>query len=192
MQNNKLITQEALLRRPCQPCKTVAEGLRVGRELLDFIRRYNRERPTTSAAGLAAIQLGILKKVCVITTDVKKPLVLVNPRIVAASSTLIPWEESCISLPRKRAWTMRHAWVDVEADNLAETHKFGAFFPGFGNDGLDRRKLLEAVCVQHEIAHCESLLMMDFQETKNFFTVLTEKAKACLTTSSGSLGVSVA
>lgn len=173
--NRKLVKQETLLRRPCEPCSSVAEGLRIGRELLDFVRKYNRERLTSSAAGLAAPQLGILKQVCVITLDPKRPLVLVNPTVMGASARLVPWEESCISLPGKRVWTMRHTWVEVQALNFG-AQTFGLKF-SIGPKH-ERKKLLESVCAQHEIAHCLGLLIDDFQNEETFHEVV--ERKGCL------------
>lgn len=167
----RLITNEADLRRPCEPCRTVAEGLRIGRELLDFCKRYNREQVRYSAAGLAAIQLGILKRVCMVLTNPKVPLVLVNPRIVNASQTRIPWTETCISLPRQKTNTYRHNWVVVEADNLAQPYQSGRDIVLCSAMSRQFQKMfLEAVCLQHEIGHVESKLMTDFQEDKDFWT----------------------
>jgi peptide deformylase len=164
---NVLVTDERLLRRPCQPCHSVTEGLRIGRELLAFVHEYNRKNLTVSAAGLAAPQLGILKRVCVITLNPKVPLVLVNPTIVAHSDTQVPWQESCISLPGKKVWTRRYTWVEVHADNFGfqKTERFGLSEPK-GVEPMDRRKLLEAVVAQHEISHLNGEIITDFEETQ--------------------------
>ncbi len=102
--------------------------------------------------GLAAPQIGVLKRVCVI--DVKEQIVLINPRIVEKSKEKFQFAESCLSYPKKRVKTERYVDITVEADN----HEGQLFFSA---DSKDIKDVLECVCVQHEIDHLNGITMFD-------------------------------
>ena len=69
-----IITEEAQLRVLCEEVKTIEEGEEIGAQLLKELTE------SENGIGLAANQVGINKRVCVV--NVKEPLVLINPRIV--------------------------------------------------------------------------------------------------------------
>src|SRR5688500_6606035 len=100
----ELITDENLLRQPCSPV-SVGEGLRLGRQLHTFLLRLNKEKLTRRAVGLAAPQVGIYKRVCVIVYN--QPLTLVNPRITKQGKMYVETLEECLSLPGKQVLTSR-------------------------------------------------------------------------------------
>lgn len=103
--------------------------------------------------GLAANQIGIDQRVCVV--DVIEPFYLVNPEIVDAQGET-PFVEACLSFPGEPLNTRRHVRVTVEADNYASPLTFGPNPEGFSADtvdDLDDPELLESVAVQHEIDH---------------------------------------
>ena len=68
-----IITEETQLRILCEEVKTIKEGEEIGAQLLKELTE------TKQGIGLAANQIGINKRVCVV--NVKEPLVLVNPTI---------------------------------------------------------------------------------------------------------------
>jgi len=161
----KLITDIALLRRPCQKV-SVANGLQTGKKLFSFIDYYNRTEHD-KAIGLAAPQLGILQEIAVINYK-KTRLVLVNPRIVEHSQVKFGATERCLSLPGQKVNTFRYSWVRISCDNWPLARVFGSL----AEDGSpvlmseDDRTL--CVALQHEISHLSEdvnkRLIIDFTE----------------------------
>ncbi|MCK0196039.1 peptide deformylase [Ancylobacter sp. 6x-1] len=103
--------------------------------------------------GLAAIQVGVPERV--ITIDVsregedKKPLLLINPEVVAESDERSVYQEGCLSIPEYYEDVERPARVTVRYMDIdGETREIEA-------DGL------LATCVQHEIDHLNGVLFID-------------------------------
>ena len=141
-----IITEEAKLRLICEEVKTVKEGEEIGAQLLKELTE------SENGIGLAANQIGINKRVCVI--NVKEPLVLINPRIVERSEDQFMFAEGCLSFPGKHVRTGRHTSVTVEADNHEGQLSFSA-------DSEDINDAFECACVQHEIDHLDGITMFD-------------------------------
>jgi len=139
-----IITDQQKLITKCAPT-TLKEGERIG-EVLKKVLKENK-----SGVGLAANQIGINKRVCLIKVD--RTIVLVNPTIVQKFGRII-FEEGCLSFPGDYISTMRYNSIAVKADN----HKSLLFFHG---DGY--AKTLECVCVQHEIDHLNGITMYERQ-----------------------------
>ena len=125
--------------------------------------------------GLAAIQVGVAKRVMVIDLmepveeegePVKDPRVFVNPQILTQSETLVAYNEGCLSIPEQYAEVMRPdriraRWQDAEGK------------PHEGEiDGL------LAVCLQHEIDHLNGVLFIDHLSRLKREIVLKKLAKA--------------
>ena len=136
------------------PCEVVSlkEGEDIAANLLQELRQ------SESGIGLAANQIGINKRVCVI--NVKEPLVLINPKIVEKSKEKFVFPEGCLSFPDSKIRTTRHQDIVVEADN----HEGKLSFSANSNDINDA---FECVCVQHEIDHLNGITMFDreFKQT---------------------------
>ena len=103
--------------------------------------------------GLAAPQLGALKRVIVVDVSHQEPdqppIALINPRIVGQEGTVVA-EEGCLSLPELFGEVERAACVEVEAlDGKGSTFKFSA-------DGYYARVL------QHEVDHLNGKLFIDY------------------------------
>ncbi|HYM33257.1 MAG TPA: peptide deformylase [Candidatus Cybelea sp.] len=104
--------------------------------------------------GLAAIQVGVPKRVIVIDLakpeDKKpKPLYLVNPEVVAASESDALFEEGCLSLPGQFAEVERPSWVEI------------AYLDYDGKPQRLRAEGMLGVCIQHEMDHLEGVLFVD-------------------------------
>ena len=134
-----IIKDKNRLRKKCEP---VGEEISV--KLFEALIKSK-----TPGIGLAANQIGINKRVCVI--NVKEPTAFINPEIVELDGEII-FPESCLSFPKKVINTKRARWVTVQSDNHGRTV--------FGSD-KDDENLLEAVCVQHEIDHLDGIIMYD-------------------------------
>ena len=103
--------------------------------------------------GLAAPQVGILKRLVVIdcsdNKDIKKPLKLINPEIIKLSKNISEFEEGCLSLPSQYAKVIRPSEITLKYNNI---------------EGLtcEREFIgLEATCIQHEIDHLDGKLFVD-------------------------------
>ena len=103
--------------------------------------------------GLAAPQVGILKRLVVIdcsdNKDIKKPLKLINPEITKLSKNISEFEEGCLSLPSQYAKVMRPSEITLKYKNI-EGLNCESEFSG-----------LEATCIQHEIDHLDGKLFVD-------------------------------
>ena len=141
-----IITEMKQLQLMCEEVKTIKEGEEIGTKLLKELAE------SKNGIGLAANQIGINKRVCVI--NVKEPLVLINPRIVDHSEEQFMFAEGCLSFPGKHVRTGRYTEVTVEADNHEGKLKFSA-------DSEDINDAFECACVQHEIDHLDGITMFD-------------------------------
>ncbi len=135
-----IVTDKNKLTSACQTT-SVLEGMEIGKRLLKILAQQ------PSGVGLAANQIGVDKRVCVV--NVEKPWVLVNPRIVFAAGT-VEFNEGCLSFPGQYIITTRYEMIVVVADN----HPRLLFFDSNEN-------ILECVCVQHEIDHLNGITMHD-------------------------------
>jgi len=141
-----IITEETQLRILCEEVKTIKEGEEIGAQLLKELSE------SKNGIGLAANQIGINKRVCVV--NVKEPLVLINPRIVEHSEEQFMFSEGCLSFPKKYVRTGRHTSVTVEADNHEGKLMFTA-------DSENINDAFECACVQHEIDHLDGITMFE-------------------------------
>ena len=133
------------LEEKCSPV-SVKEGEEIGVRLLHELRK------SENGIGLAANQIGINKRVCVI--NVKEPLVLINPKIVKHSKEQFVFPEGCLSFPDSKVKTKRYESIVVEADNHEGILSFSA-------NSKDINDAFECVCVQHEIDHLDGITMFD-------------------------------
>jgi len=100
--------------------------------------------------GLAAPQVGILKKVVVIDVE-DQPYVLINPKILETSGEQTG-SEGCLSLPGKHAVVTRPDYVKVKAQD--------ADMNWYELEGTEM--LARAIC--HECDHLEGVLYTDIME----------------------------
>jgi len=137
------------------------------------LRRFMADMVETMYAengiGLAAIQVGVLKRVAVIDLDPggpnSKPIYLVNPRIVQASGELSTYNEGCLSVPEVWDDVKRPAELTVEyTDENGKKQTVKA-------DGLF------ATCLQHEIDHINGLLFIDHLSKLKRSMALRKSAK---------------
>jgi peptide deformylase len=141
-----IITEISKLQTICESVSSVEEGEEIGAQLLKELTK------SKNGIGLAANQIGINKRVCVV--NVKEPLVLINPKIVEQSEEKFIFPEGCLSFPNDKIRTQRHVSVVVETDNHEGQLSFSA-------EGGDINDAFECVCVQHEIDHLDGLTMFD-------------------------------
>lgn len=141
-----IITEKSKLHTICENVLSVDEGEEIGVKLLKELA------DNKSGVGLAANQIGINKRVCVI--NVKEPIVLINPKIIETSEETFVFPEGCLSFPNKHIRTTRFVEVTIEADN----HKSQLSFSANSDDVNDA---FECACIQHEIDHLDGITMFD-------------------------------
>ena len=145
----KILTEpDPILRKKCEPLEGVNDQLR---NLMNDMLETMYEAP---GIGLAAIQIGVLKRVVVIDVSKKEgeksPLFLVNPEIIYRSKKTSTYEEGCLSLPGQFAEIERPAECKVEYLDFNGKKK-----------QLDAKGLL-STCIQHEIDHLNGVLFIDY------------------------------
>ena len=104
--------------------------------------------------GLAAIQIGIPKRIIVIDLNrdeiQKKPMYFVNPVIKNKDLLKATYEEGCLSVPNQFAEVDRPSKCEIE------------YLDYDGNKKLLKADGLLATCVQHEMDHLEGILFIDY------------------------------
>ena len=104
--------------------------------------------------GLAAVQVGVLKRLIVIDIskekEKKNPIFLINPEIVQKSNNTSVYEEGCLSLPGYFAEIERPAECQIEYINYD------------GKKKVMGAKGLLATCIQHEVDHLNGVLFIDY------------------------------
>lgn len=129
-------------------CGDVQIGDESAKKILDEMTAYLYE---WNGAGLAAPQVGVLKKLVVIDVRDEPPVLykMINPKIIWASEDLIKSKEGCLSLPLLRETVLRHERVQVSYldENFKEKE--------ISADGF------LACCLQHEIDHLSGELYID-------------------------------
>ena len=143
---------------------SVEEGEKIAAELFEILNKRK------DGIGLAANQVGIDAAVAVL--NVREPIVLINPKIISKENE-IDFYEGCLSYPGKGVNTKRYETVEVKSDNVDGTMIFSGVDTGEKAKGSweqegktyqvkDRDlRILEAVCVQHEIDHLNGIVCMD-------------------------------
>lgn len=109
--------------------------------LLDDMRETLEE---ANGVGLAAPQVGLLRRVCIVD-DGEKILELINPEIIDSSGTQ-DGAEGCLSFPGQFGMVERPKWVKVRAQD-----RDGNWYEAEGEDLTAR-----AFC--HEIDHLSGVL----------------------------------
>ncbi len=139
----KIVTKEdPILRKKCRKVEVFDKRLW---DLLDDMKEtlYKAE-----GAGLAAPQVGVLKRVAVIDVG-DGYMELVNPEITDSSEDIQEEAEGCLSIPGEYGITKRPKTVIVKAQN-----REGKWVVYKGED-------LKARCFCHELDHLDGVLYTD-------------------------------
>lgn len=135
------------LRKPCLPIEK-------GEDISQIIQDLKDTLATVNGYALAANQIGYNKQVAYIKSsqlykgETIPEIILINPKIIEKSEP-IKFEESCLSFPGLTVLTRRYRLITLQNKEIIEL---------YGN--------LLAVIIQHECAHCNSKVMMDFAYRK--------------------------
>lgn len=130
------------LRKVCRPVEEITPRLLT---LLDDMTETMR---AADGVGLAAPQVGILRRIVVIEVEEGDVIELINPEIIATAGEQVG-PEGCLSVPNRRGTVKRPKHVTVRAMN-----RKGELFEMSGSDLLAR-----AFC--HELDHLDGKLYID-------------------------------
>ena len=145
----KILTEpDPFLRQKSQKVDIVDKEIK---KLMDDMLETMYDAP---GIGLAAIQIGVPKRVIVIDLskgdEKKNPLYFVNPEIVTKSQKNASYEEGCLSVPNQFAEISRPDKCNVK------------FLDYDGNEKILEAEGLLATCIQHEMDHLEGVLFIDY------------------------------
>jgi peptide deformylase len=143
-----LTEPDKLLRQVSKPVEKVGD---IERELMkDMLDTMY----TAKGIGLAAIQIGVPKRIIVMDLckeeNKKLPMYFVNPLIIKKNEQKITYEEGCLSVPNQFAEIQRSSKCEVE------------YLDYNGNKQNLQAEGLLATCIQHEIDHLEGILFIDY------------------------------
>ena len=146
-----LLVPDARLKQPCAPVEHFDAELR---ELVADLEDTMRSNP--GCVGIAACQIGVLKRVAIVDTTVHKKhgpdsqgrMVLINPVITRRGGERMG-REGCLSLPDFTANVRRAMDVTVQYQD-----EHGVTRTMHSTD-------FEAVALQHEVDHLEGILFLD-------------------------------
>ena len=133
---------DEVLTKTCKEVKEMTPRLKeLIEDMLDTMYEAN-------GVGLAAPQVGVLKRIVVIDTTGEDPYVLINPRIVATSGEQTG-QEGCLSVPGKYGIVTRPNYVKAVALDID--------MKPFELEGTEL--LARAIC--HELEHLDGHLYVE-------------------------------
>ncbi len=162
----KIVTQgNPMLTKKCRQVTDFNDRLH---QLLDDMKDTLAE---AQGAGLAAPQVGVLRRAVIVVDDTDEMLELVNPEILSQSGEQAG-PEGCLSVPGKWGMVSRPSRVRIRAQD-----RFGNWFEAEGED-------LTARCFCHEIEHLDGHLYVEHidhfmteDELEEFYEAEENRAK---------------
>lgn len=161
-----LVIPDQRLRTVAEPVATVDDDVRA--LLYDMLETMYKAH----GLGLAAPQIGVLKRLVVIDVAPKEegeknaPIFMINPEITWSSDELSVYDEGCLSIPDYYEEVERPARVRVRyLDQTGAAQEIEA-------EGI------LATCVQHEIDHLNGVLFIDHLSKLKRDRVLKKFTKA--------------
>ena len=119
--------------------------------------------------GLAAAQVGVLKRLVVIDLakdgEKKSPIFFINPVITWKSDILEKKEEGCLSIP--------DYFAEIKRPNACHVK----YLDQHGKEKQLKAEGLLATCIQHEIDHCDGILFIDYLSKLKRMFILKKLAK---------------
>ena len=145
----KILTEpDPFLRQKSKTVEKVDDSIR---KIMDDMLETMYDAP---GIGLAAIQIGIPKRIIVLDIskdpEKKEPMYFINPEKVYTSKDQATYEEGCLSVPGQFA----------EIDRPDKCH---IKYLDYNGDSKElKAEGLSATCIQHEIDHLEGILFIDY------------------------------
>ena len=126
---------------------------KVGENEIKLIHDLFETMYHSKGIGLAAVQVGVLKRILVIDVSTKEgkkqPLSFINPKIKKIGNETSIYEEGCLSIP--------NTFIEIERPKVCEVEYIDikGKIKNFKCDGL------LSTCLQHEINHLDGKLIID-------------------------------
>ncbi len=140
---------------PDETLKKISEPVeKVGTNEKKLINDLFETMYQSKGIGLAAVQVGILKRILVIDVsgkdEKKNPLCFINPKIKKISNETSLYEEGCLSIP--------DTFIEIERPKICEVEyiDIDGKMHNLKCDGL------LSTCIQHEINHLDGKLIIDY------------------------------
>ena len=133
---------EDILRKHCREVSEITDRTQV---LIDDMIDTMHE---TMGVGIAAPQVGVARRICVIEPTEDRLMVLINPEILEKEGEQLS-TEGCLSVPGKIGDVMRPTRVLVKFQDRE------------GNEHTEEFVDFEAIVVSHETDHLEGVLYVD-------------------------------
>ena len=160
-----IIAPDPLLKQISKPVEKIDSALQ------QFMKDMVSTMYYESGIGLAAVQVGVLKRILVIDIDYTvdehdrhhhdhgncggihvqntNPRYFINPEIVEFSKELNSYSEGCLSFPDARSEVVRPKKVKVK------------YLDFNGNEKLEEMDGILATCIQHELDHLNGITFVD-------------------------------
>ena len=144
---NIITVPDEILKKVSDPIEKVGiNEKKLIKDLFETMYNFN-------GIGLAAVQIGILKRILVVDVsnkdEKKNPIALINPVIKNFSDDTSVYEEGCLSIPE--------TFIEIERPKLCEIE--------YINEKGKKKNLkcdgLLSTCIQHEINHLDGKLIID-------------------------------
>ena len=133
---------DPVLKQICAPVEKIDKRFR------NFLDDMYETMKSSDGVGIAAPQVGVLLRVCVVDVDGKNRYDMINPVITFREGSAVD-NEACLSCPNMFGDVERAEKIRVEY-----TNRFGK------KKSLDADGLL-ARCIQHELDHLDGKLFID-------------------------------
>ena len=149
------MTVKTIITEPNKLLREVSKPVdKVGKEEHILMDDMLETMYAASGIGLAAIQIGVPKRIIVMDISKKEskkqPRYFVNPVIKNKDSLKSTYEEGCLSVPDQFAKIDRPSNCEVE------------YLDYYGKKQLLKAEGLLATCIQHEMDHLEGVLFIDY------------------------------
>ena len=143
----KIITvPDEILRKISEPIE------KVGMNEKSLIKNLFYTMYNANGIGLAAIQVGIPKRIVVmdVSKDKNSPICMINPIIKKFSKETSTYEEGCLSIP--------DTFIEIQRPKLVNIDYID-------ENGKKKQVICDnllSTCAQHEIQHCDGKLIIDY------------------------------
>ena len=139
---------------PDETLKKISEPIeKVGVNEKKLINDLFETMYNSNGIGLAAVQIGVLRRVLVVDVsskeEEKKPMCFINPKIKKKSDEMSVYEEGCLSIP--------DTFIEIQRPKICEIE----YLDIYGKIKIQKFDGLLSTCVQHEINHLDGKLIID-------------------------------
>jgi peptide deformylase len=148
--------QRPVVKIPDPVLRKIAVEAKINKRTDFLVNELMRCMRKANGIGLAAPQLGISQRVCVIAPHDFKPTALINPTIIKAEGEQIG-QEGCLSIPGLYGDVKRYDYIELEAMDRK------------GRVMVYELEGLPARVAQHELDHLDGILFIDKVDLKTLY-----------------------